>query len=87
MDQDSVIDQMRRDLLAFIDAGKQLSMDNFSADTKLKDAGIDSFRIIELILFIENKYKLSFPERAYTRENLHSINSILKCIGEANHIK
>ena len=70
---------IKYELLAFLKESHGLNDNNFSSSHSLKDAGIDSFKIIELILFLENKFQLSFPEESYTAQNLHSVDSILTC--------
>lgn len=47
--------------------------------TDLKSMGMDSFRIIELVLFLERSTGLSYPDKAYTPANLKSVDSIVEC--------
>jgi acyl carrier protein len=42
----------------------------------LKDLGIDSFSIVEIILFIERKYSHIVPESKLVPENFSTIESI-----------
>ncbi len=58
--------------------GNELS--EISGSSSLKEAGIDSFRTIELILYLENRFGLLFPEESYTAENLKSIDTIIDCV-------
>lgn len=67
-------------MLVFIQESLGTATNSFSSSDSLKDAGIDSFKIIELILFLENKFGLHFPEDAYTIENLKSIDSIFNAV-------
>ncbi len=49
-------------------------------ETPLEKLGLDSFAIIEIILFIERKYGLTLPDHELTKENIHSPQSLAKCI-------
>ena len=71
-------EELRKEMLSFLSESHGLSATSFSPGHSLKDAGIDSFKIIELILFIENKFNIKFPEESYTAANLSSIDSIIK---------
>ena len=46
------------------------------AHTDLKSAGIDSFSIVEIILFIERKYGVSIPDDKLVPENFKTIQSL-----------
>ncbi|MEO8087749.1 MAG: phosphopantetheine-binding protein [Bacteroidota bacterium] len=61
---------------------KQLELDpaSIEANRDLKSIGLDSFRIIELVLFLERKTGVAFPDHAYTPENLKSVDSIVSCL-------
>ncbi|MBP6335254.1 MAG: hypothetical protein KA444_07255 [Bacteroidia bacterium] len=72
-------EQIKKGMLKYTIEGMNSTKDSFSSSDSLKDAGIDSFKIIELVLFLETKYNLPIPEEAFTAENLKSIDSILNC--------
>ncbi len=48
-------------------------------DTLFKDVGIDSYSVIETVLFIERKFGVALPDEALTPENLKSIESLANC--------
>lgn len=48
--------------------------------TPLDALGLDSFSLIEIILFIERKYQLSLPDEALTKENLHTAAALAACV-------
>ncbi len=50
------------------------------ADTPLGELGLDSFSIIEIILFVERNYQLSLPDEALNKENLYSAASMAACV-------
>jgi acyl carrier protein len=49
---------------------------NINSDSSLRDVGIDSFSIVEIILFIERKYGLVIPDKHLLPENFINIKSI-----------
>ena len=63
----------------FVSEQMNLPSEGINAVTPLKELGMDSFRIIELVLFLERRTGLSFPDHAYTPENLKSVDSIVAC--------
>ncbi|HNS11985.1 MAG TPA: phosphopantetheine-binding protein [Bacteroidia bacterium] len=77
-------DQVKEALMDFLRDNHGFSGTNFSSEQNLKDAGIDSFKIIELILFMENNFNIKFPEESYTAANLYSVDSIVKCAFREN---
>jgi acyl carrier protein len=72
-------EELVRKLQAFLkeSAGESAQI---TGSGSLKDFGIDSFKTIELILYLENRFGLPFPEEAYTSENLKSIDTIIDCV-------
>ncbi len=60
---------------------KQLGIAPESIDMMmdLKSMGMDSFRIIEFVLFLERKTGLAFPDHAYTPENLKTAETVVAC--------
>ena len=67
------------DAKKFIATQLEIPEEAVHADQDLKSLGLDSFRIIELVLFLERRTQLSFPDHAYTASNLKSVNSIVEC--------
>lgn len=52
------------------------------ADDVLKDIGVDSYSVIEMVLFIERKFGVTLPEEKLLPENLKSVRSLAKCTVE-----
>jgi len=50
------------------------------AESPLELLGLDSFSIIEIILFIERRYGLTLPDMELTKENIYSPSSLANCI-------
>jgi acyl carrier protein len=53
---------------------------SLAADTPLADAGIDSFALVELLLFCERTFGVTVPESHLTRENLASPAALAQCV-------
>jgi acyl carrier protein len=51
-----------------------------AGDTPFEKLGLDSFSIIEIILFIERKYGITIPDKELSKENLFSAASLAKCV-------
>jgi len=52
-------------------------------DTPLISGGyIDSFSMVSLLVFLENKYKLKIPPKKATPEAFDSINKIVELVNE-----
>lgn len=49
-------------------------------DTLLQDFGVDSYSIVEIILFIERKYGLQIPNQLLIPENFESVNAVVRTI-------
>lgn len=48
-------------------------------ETSLGNLGVDSFSIIEIVLFIERKYGVVIPDENLTPENLKNVSSLAAC--------
>ncbi len=48
-------------------------------DTILRDIGVDSYSVIEMVLFIERRYNILLPEKEMLPENLISIRALATC--------
>ena len=53
---------------------------NVDAQSTLSDLGIDSFSIVEIILFIERKYGAVVPDSSLIPENFKTIHAIAKMV-------
>ena len=51
-------------------------------DTVLAQAGVDSFSTVEIILFIEREYHVSFPDDKLLPENFKSIRALAALVKE-----
>jgi len=51
-------------------------------ETSFDKLGLDSFSIIEIILFIERKYGLAIPDKELNIENLSSVYTLAECVSK-----
>lgn len=51
-------------------------------DSSLRDVGIDSFSIVEIILFIERKYNVIVPDHKLIPDNFKTIRTIAITVKE-----
>lgn len=47
-----------------------------SSDTNLTSIGVDSFSLMEVILFIERRFDLILPAESLTPENIASVDTL-----------
>jgi acyl carrier protein len=52
------------------------------ASTDLKQAGIDSFSIVEIILFIERRYGVSIPDEKLIPDNFKTLQALSEIVKE-----
>jgi acyl carrier protein len=52
------------------------------ATTDLKQAGIDSFSTVEIILFIERKFGVSIPDEKLVPDNFKTLESLAAIVQE-----
>ncbi|MDO8944442.1 MAG: hypothetical protein Q7U75_14770, partial [Desulfobacterales bacterium] len=55
---------------------------SFNAATPLGPAGLDSFSLVELLLFSERAFGVQVPESHLTRENLADMGALGRCIAD-----
>ncbi|MBL0055631.1 MAG: acyl carrier protein [Chitinophagaceae bacterium] len=72
MDQQQIINDIRQYIETNILSGDI----KINADTVLQDAGIDSFSIVEIILFIERKYGVAITDDKLVPENFRTLESL-----------
>ena len=71
--------QIIEDLLSYL---KKEILDpsvSLDADTPLKDVGLDSMSVIELVLFLERKYDIKIEEKDMLPQNFQSVKSLALC--------
>ena len=54
----------------------------FDENSPLAKAGIDSFALVELLLYCERTFGVSVPDSHLTGKNLASVTTLANCIAE-----
>lgn len=49
-------------------------------ETPLADVGVDSFALMETVLFIERRYGIVIPVERLTREHVRTVRSLGLCV-------
>ena len=49
-------------------------------ETNLQKAGVDSFSIVELIIFVQNNYNISIPDSQMLPNNFKTIQSMAQLV-------
>lgn len=50
-----------------------------NAELPFADFGIDSMTVVELVMYIEEKFGIEIPADQLTGDNLHSLQSLVTC--------
>jgi acyl carrier protein len=75
-DADAVVEQ----LCQFARANLVAEGTEINEHSLLAEAGIDSFSLVELLLFCERAFGVTVPESHLTHENLMSLAALARCI-------
>lgn len=76
MDTTAIIAELKK----FIETNILAGDINIDADTVLQDAGIDSFSIVEIILFIERKYGVVIADDKLVPENFRTLTALANTV-------
>lgn len=76
MDVNNIIEEMKKYIQKNILA-QEVKLD---AATDLKQAGIDSFSTVEIILFIERKFGVSIPDEKLLPENFKTLQALAETV-------
>ncbi len=74
-----------QELVAFIKSELVDEHVTVTVDTPFESLGLDSFSIIEIILFIERKFGVTLPDKELNKSNLFSASTLAECV--QNHLK
>jgi len=78
MDKQGIIEDIKK----YIEKNILDASVKIEADTDLKNAGIDSFSTVEIILFIERKYGVAIPDHKLVPENFKTLQSLAATVQE-----
>ena len=72
--------QIMLELKKFIESDILDSAVKLDPDSNFQIAGIDSFSIVEIILFIQNKYQLAIPDDQLIPENFSTLRQLARLV-------
>ena len=81
MDSNIIIAEIKR----YIEKNILAEGIQIDATTNLKEAGIDSFSTVEIILFIERKFGISIPDEKLLPDNFKTLQSIAATVQDLMH--
>jgi len=70
------VESIETDIITFLVNNIVAPNTVITATTVLRDIGIDSFSIVEIILFIERKYGVVIPDDKLIPENFRTIQTL-----------
>lgn len=76
------IKTIENDIIHFLEKNILTEGLTISSDKALRDIGIDSFSIVEIILFIERKYGFVIPDEKLIPDNFKTVNAIATVVHE-----
>jgi acyl carrier protein len=74
------LEVIQNDLLKFLRESILSEQVQLDPTTRLNSLGIDSFSLIQILLFIERHFQVKLPDSALTQENLMSVAAIALCV-------
>jgi acyl carrier protein len=72
----SNIEEIANPLCTFLRDNVLASSVDISPETDLSTIGVDSFSLMEMILFIERRFNLVLPAESLTPDNLASVKTL-----------
>ncbi len=73
---------IEKDIIHFLESNILSEGIKIYQDSLLRDVGIDSFSIVEIILFIERKYDIVIPDYKLIPDNFKTIQTIANTVKE-----
>ncbi len=78
-------DEVASELCGFLRENVLAPNIEVTANTELGDIGVDSFSLMELVLFIERRFDLVLPAESLTPDNIASVGTLSAyCITQLN---
>ena len=78
MDENIIIADIKKFIETNILAGDIM----LEADTNLKNIGIDSFSIVEIMLFIQQNYNILIPDDQLVPENFRTLKALARLVNK-----
>ncbi len=77
-----MMEKIEKELIEFISTHILAKGVQLSNETVLKEVGLDSFSIVEIVLFIERKFDVLIPDHKMLPETFVSIKNIAQAVVE-----
>lgn len=74
--------ELEKEMILFVKENLVAESVVLEPETVLASVGLDSFSMIEIVLFLERKFSIELPDEALTPENIKSISSMCQCAME-----
>lgn len=74
--------ELEKEMILFVKENLVAASVTLEPETVLATVGLDSFSMIEIVLFLERKYSIELPDESLTPENIKSIASLCSCAME-----
>ena len=78
MDSNIIIEEIKK----YIEKNILAKAVHIDSETNLKQAGIDSFSTVEIILFIERRFGVSIPDEKLLPENFKTLQTLAVIVQE-----
>jgi len=79
------VQELEKELCGFVKENLLAEKVEIQPETILASVGLDSFSMIEIVLFLERKFGIELPDETLTPENIKSVSALCKCaIGFSN---
>ena len=76
------MEKIEKELIEFISSHILAKEVQLSNETVLKEVGLDSFSIVEIMLFIERKFDVLIPDHKMLPETFISVKNIAQAVVE-----
>ncbi len=73
---------IEKDIIHFLESNILSEGIKIYSDSSLREVGVDSFSIVEIILFIERKYDIVIPDHKLIPDNFKTIHTIALTVKE-----
>ena len=72
--------QVFEELRRFVEVQFELELTPERVNLPFSELGLDSFSLLELVVFVERKFGIKVPLELLTADNLSSISSLAQCV-------
>lgn len=76
---DATLEEISNQLCGFLRDNVLAGDVAVTSETELSQIGVDSFSLMELVLFIERSYGLELPAEALVPENIATVKALSTC--------